>query len=284
MRSMAEAPITLIEPTRRLTPLLLREYWHYRDLLYFLVWRDVKVRYKQTLLGVGWAILVPLTQMLIFGVIFGKVARLSSDGLDPFLFYLCGLVPWQYFSNSLTLSSGSLVAQSHLMTKVYFPRLFIPLSACLASGVDLAIAFALLIGVMLCLGLLPAATVVLVPLLIVIAFAVSLGAGLALSALSVKYRDVRFVVPFLVQVWMYGSVLLPFSQLPEQWGAWRYLYALNPMVGVIESFRWCLLHPEMEGVNPPWLLLAMGIPATLLLLATGIRVFHRTERQFADTV
>jgi lipopolysaccharide transport system permease protein len=284
MRSMAEAPITLIEPTRRLTPLLLREYWHYRDLLYFLVWRDVKVRYKQTLLGVGWAILVPLTQMVIFGVIFGKVARLSSDGLDPFLFYLCGLVPWQYFSNSLTLSSGSLVAQSHLMTKVYFPRLFIPLSACLASGVDLAIAFALLIGVMLCLGLLPAATVVLVPLLIVIAFAVSLGAGLALSALSVKYRDVRFVVPFLVQVWMYGSVLLPFSQLPEQWGAWRYLYALNPMVGVIESFRWCLLHPEMEGVNPPWLLLAMGIPATLLLLATGIRVFHRTERQFADTV
>jgi lipopolysaccharide transport system permease protein len=222
--------------------------------------------------------------MVIFGVIFGKVARLSSDGLDPFLFYLCGLVPWQYFSNSLTLSSGSLVAQSHLMTKVYFPRLFIPLSACLASGVDLAIAFALLIGVMLCLGLLPAATVVLVPLLIVIAFAVSLGAGLALSALSVKYRDVRFVVPFLVQVWMYGSVLLPFSQLPEQWGAWRYLYALNPMVGVIESFRWCLLHPEMEGVNPPWLLLAMGIPATLLLLATGIRVFHRTERQFADTV
>jgi lipopolysaccharide transport system permease protein len=284
MRSMAEAPITLIEPTRRLTPLLLREYWHYRDLLYFLVWRDVKVRYKQTLLGVGWAILVPLTQMVIFGVIFGKVARLSSDGLNPFLFYLCGLVPWQYFSNSLTLSSGSLVAQSHLMTKVYFPRLFIPLSACLASGVDLAIAFALLLGVMLCLGLLPAATVVLVPLLIVIAFAVSLGAGLALSALSVKYRDVRFVVPFLVQVWMYGSVLLPFSQLPEQWGAWRYLYALNPMVGVIESFRWCLLHPEMEGVNPPWLLLAMGIPATLLLLAAGIRVFHRTERQFADTV
>jgi lipopolysaccharide transport system permease protein len=284
MRSMAEAPITLIEPTRRLTPLLLREYWHYRDLLYFLIWRDVKVRYKQTLLGVGWAILVPLTQMVIFGVIFGKVAKLSSDGLNPFLFYLCALVPWQYFSNSVTLSSGSLVAQSHLMTKVYFPRLFIPLSACLASAVDLGIAFALLVGVMLCLGMLPAATVVLVPLLIVIAFAASLGTGLALSALSVKYRDVRFVVPFVVQVWMYGSVLLPFSQLPEQWGAWRYLYALNPMVGVIESFRWCLLHPEMEGVNPPWLLLAMGIPATLLLLAAGIRVFHRTERQFADTV
>jgi lipopolysaccharide transport system permease protein len=281
---MAETPITLIEPTRSLTPLLLREYWHYRDLLYFLTWRDVKVRYKQTLLGVGWAVLVPLTQMVIFGVIFGKIARFSSDGLNPFLFYLCGLVPWQYFSNALTLSSGSLVAQSHLMTKVYFPRIFIPLSACVASVVDLAIAFALLVGVILCLGMLPASTIALVPLLVLLAFANALGAGLTLSALSVKYRDIRFVVPFIVQIWMYGSVLLPFSQLPEQWGVWRYLYALNPMVGVIEGFRWCLLHPAMEGAATPWLLLAMGMPATLLLLTTGIQIFHRTERQFADTV
>jgi len=191
---------------------------------------------------------------------------------------------WQYFSNALTLSSGSLVAQSHLMTKVYFPRIFIPLSACVASGVDLVIAFALLVVVILCLGIVPASTIVLTPLLVLLAFANALGAGLALSALSVKYRDIRFVVPFIVQIWMYGSVLLPFSQLPEPWGAWRYLYAVNPMVGIIEGFRWSLLHPAMEGAGPPWLLLAMGMPATLLLVATGIRVFHRTERQFADTV
>jgi len=288
-RALATGPanpgsVTIIEPLTRRPAVDLGECWHFRDLLYFLTWRDVKVRYKQTLLGVAWAILVPLTQMAIFGVIFGKVAKLPSDGLDPFLFYLAALVPWQYFAGALGQSSASLVNSAHLLTKIYFPRLFIPLAVSLAGLVDFAIAFAMLLVGMLWLGIIPAPSLVLIPVLLLLTLATSLGAGLMLSALNVKYRDVKFIVPFLIQIWMYASVLLPFSKLPESWGAWRYLYGLNPMAGIIESFRWCLLHHEMSAVTPPWALLAMGLPTTAGLLVFGFLYFQRTERLFADSV
>ncbi|MDB4433328.1 ABC transporter permease [bacterium] len=282
--AMGQAPVTIIEPTKGPLALDWGELWRYRDLLYFLILRDLKVRYKQTLLGVGWAVLVPLTQMAILGVIFGKVARLPSDGLNPFLFYLAGLVPWQYFANALSTSSTSLVTYSQLLTRIYFPRLSIPIAICIANLVDFAIAFAMLLLVMLGMGILPASTIVFVPLVMGVAFVTTLGTGLLLSAMNVKYRDVKFVVPFLIQIWMYVSVVLPFSQIPENWGAWRYLYGLNPMVGVIECFRWSLLHPEMSQVDPPWLLFMMGLPVTFFLLFFGLHYFRRTERVFADVV
>lgn len=281
---MLDATLTLIESTPTPASRFLAEYWRYRDLLFFLTWRDVKVRYKQTLLGVAWAVLVPITQMLIFGVIFGKVAKLPSNGLDPFVFYLCALVPWQYFANALTASSGSLVAQSNLLTKVYFPRLFIPVSACVASGIDFAIAFVMMLVVLLGFGIVPSTSLALIPFLVLLLFLNAVGAGTFFAALSVRYRDVRFVVPFMVQIWMYASVLLPFSQLPEQWGVWRYLYALNPLVGVIEAFRWALLHHEMADATAPWMLLMLGMPVTVTLLVVGSLYFHRTERKFADVV
>ncbi len=281
---IARAPVTIVEPVSRTHRLDWEELWRYRDLLYFLTLRDIKVRYKQTLLGVAWAVLVPLTQMIIFGVIFGRVAKLPSDGLDPFLFYLAALVPWQYFSNTLGASSTSLVTYSHLLTKIYFPRLYIPVGICVAGLVDFAIASALLLAVMLYLGILPSTSALLLPLLLAIAMATSLGAGLILCSLNVKYRDVKFVVPFAIQIWMYGSIILPFSQLPSEWGAWRYLYGLNPMVGVIEGFRWCLLADQMTGALPPWRLVAVGIPVAWMLLMFGLGYFKKTERLFSDSV
>ena len=281
---MAEIPITYINPESVSARHFLGEYWHYRDLLYFLTWRDVKVRYKQTLLGVAWAVLVPMMQMLIFGVIFGKVAKLPSNGLDPFVFYLCALVPWQFFANALTASSGSLVAQSHLLTKVYFPRLFIPVSACVASSIDFAISFVMMLLVIIAFSIVPADTIVLIPPIMLLFFLNAVGVGTLFAALAVRYRDVRFVVPVLVQTWMYASVLLPFNQLPESWGVWRYLYALNPLVGEIEAFRWCLVHHEMTDASPPWMLLTLGVPASVLFMVVGLRYFHRMERKFADAV
>lgn len=281
---MSEAAINYIDSKPRSAERFLSEYWRYRDLLFFLTWRDVKVRYKQTLLGVAWAVLVPLTQMLIFGVIFGKVAKLPSNGLDPFVFYLCALVPWQFFANAVSTSSESLVAQSNLLTKVYFPRLFIPVSACVSSGIDFAIAFSMMLVVLLGFGIVPAPSIVLIPLLVVLLFLNAVGVGTLLAALAVRYRDIRFIVPFLIQIWMYSSVILPFSQLPERWGVLRYLYAMNPLVGVIEAFRWCLLQREMTDASPPWVLLALGLPATGFLLWIGLRYFHRMEQKFADAV
>ena len=279
-----DVPIHEIRSTARPLASFAREYLQYRDLLFFFVWRDFKVRFYHTLLGIAWAVLVPVTQMLIFGVIFGKVAKLPSNGIDPFVFYLCALVPWQYFAAALTSSSQSLVSQSHLLTKVYFPRLFIPVGSCLASGVDFAVALLLLLTVLGFGGFAPGASLVWVPVLWLLMFTTAVGAGTGLSALAVRYRDVRFVVPFLVQVWMYASVLLPFSALPEDWGVWRYAYALNPMVGIIEGFRWTFLEAQMIEATPPWSLLALGLPATVLFAYAGLAYFHRVERKFADAV
>lgn len=284
-------PVINIRPAKGWISLNLAELWQYRDLLYFLTWRDVKVKYKQTLLGFAWAVIVPFANMVVFGTIFGKVAKLPSDGLNPYLFYLAGLVVWQYFANSLTMSSNSLVGQANLLTKIYLPRLFIPLSVCVANVVDFAIAFVVLVLLMLLLNIVPAATILLVPLLILISFSTAFGVGLVLSALNVRYRDIRYVVPFLVQMWMYCSVLLPFSKIPRSFGIWRYLYGLNPMAGVVEASRWCLVHHKMfldemrtVPLPAPWALLSVGVLTAIALLVFGLYYFKRMEGVFADIV
>lgn len=287
----AQPQVTIIEPPRGWIPLNVRELWQGRELLLFFAWRDISVRYKQSLLGVAWAVLVPLANMLVFGTIFGRVAGLDSDGINPYLFYMAGLVPWQYFANSVTQSSNSLVGYSNLLTKIYLPRLFIPMGSTLANLVDFILAFILLLGMMLVMGSLPAATIVFVPLLVLVASATALGVGLVLSAMNVKYRDVKFVVPFLVQMWMYASVLLPFTTVREKLGDLAWLYGLNPMAGVIEGIRWCLLHPHMftdpartVPVAAPWDLMRTGLPVAAALLVFGLYYFKRMEKMFADIV
>lgn len=320
---------TVIQPPKKWISLDFPEMWRYRDLLFFLIWRDIKVKYKQTLLGFAWAVLVPVCTMVVFGVVFGKIGKLASNGLPHNIFYFAGLVPWYYFANSLTMSSNSLVGQAHLLTKIYLPRLFIPLSACVATFADFTIAFIVLIIMMFCYGIVPAVTIILVPLLMFIAFATVFGTGLILSSLNVKYRDIKYVVPFLIQMWMYCSVLLPFSSIPQELGVWRYAYGLNPMAGVVEGCRWCLMNHKMtleevleekvlenrtvpenlgenervkvvvlEGqgaqvvlekyrnlpVDPPWPLLAAGLPVALALLFFGLFYFRRMEKMFADII
>lgn len=287
---------TVIEPLQGWKSLRLGELWESRELLVFLSWRDIKVRYTQALLGIAWAILVPFTQMVIFTLIFGRLAGLPSDGLPRPVFYYAALLPWTYFATAVTLSSQSLVANSAMMTKVYFPRMLMPMASCVAGLVDLGIAFVLLIVMMLFYRITPGPEVLLIPALVALAFMTALGVGLLFSALHVKYRDIRFVVPFLIQVWMYGTVIVPFSQIPESPGVWRYLYGLNPMAGVIEGFRWCLTREamRMDAVDggasvlatpeAPWLLILTGLPVIAGLLGLGVVYFRRMERQFADIV
>ncbi|MBN1866964.1 ABC transporter permease [Candidatus Sumerlaeota bacterium] len=290
---ISDPPTIRIRPSRGWIAIDFRELWRWRELLYFLTWRDVKVKYKQTLLGFAWAVLVPVGNMVVLGTIFGKVAKLPTDGLDPYLFILAGLVPWQYFANSLSMSSNSLVGYSHLITKIYFPRLFVPLGICIANIVDFLLAFSVLLVMILVMMGLPAATFVLIPFLMLIAMTLALGMGTALSAMNVKYRDIKFVVPFIVQIWMYCSIIVPASLIREKWGSLAYyLYGVNPMAGVIEGIRWCLLHNRMfvekEGVHSaveaPWGLMAAGVPMTVLTLVFGLYYFKRMEKMFADIV
>ncbi|MFC1496875.1 ABC transporter permease [Verrucomicrobiota bacterium] len=284
---MTAKPITRIRPPKGWISLDFNEMLRYRDLLYFLTLRDIKVKYKQTLLGIAWSILVPSITAIIFYFLFGRVAKLPSDGLHPFLFYLSGLVIWQYFSTSLSMASSSLVGSANLITKIYMPRLFMPLSACIAALVDFALSFCVLIFFMLFLKTLPAMTVFLAPLLIITAFATAAGAGFVFSALNVKYRDIRYVIPFVIQIWMFCSVIIPFSKIPKAWGAWKYLYGLNPMGGVVEGFRWCLMHNRMtaeHAVGPPWILMGTGFVVAMCLLGFGLYYFRKTERYFADIV
>jgi lipopolysaccharide transport system permease protein len=266
------------EPSRGWIGLKLGELWAYRELVYFLTWREVKVRYKQTAMGAAWALIQPLFTMLIFSLFFGRLAKVPSDGIPYPVFTLAGLVPWTFFANGLTQSSNSLVGSANLITKVYFPRLSIPLSAVLSGLIDFAVAFVLLIGMMVYLGRVPTANVVWLPVFILLALATSLGVGLWLSALNVEYRDVRYVVPFLTQIWMYATpIAYPSSLLHEPW---RTLYGLNPMVGVVEGFRWTLL-----GVgSAPGGMFAVSALAALALLVSGAYYFRRMERTFADIV
>jgi lipopolysaccharide transport system permease protein len=256
----------------------LAELWRYRELLWFLALRDIKLRYKQTVLGVGWALLQPLLTMFVFTIFFGMLARIPSDGVPYALFALVGLLPWQLFAYALTQSSQSLVAEQRLITKVYFPRLIVPLASVMSGLADFAVAFALVLGAMAFYAVPPSWNLLAVPALVLFAVATALAVGLWLAALNVEYRDVRYTVPFLTQVWMYATpVAYPSSLIPE---AYRPLYGLNPMAGVVEGFRWALL-----GVGePPAGLLAVSALTVTFLLVGGLYYFRRLERQFADIV
>jgi lipopolysaccharide transport system permease protein len=266
-----------IRPARGWVPLRVGELWEYRELLFFLVWRDIKVRYKQTVLGAGWAVLQPIASMLVFSLFFGRLAHMPSDGIPYPLFSLAALVPWTFFANGISQASASLVTNQQLVTKVYVPRVAIPLATVLAGLVDLAIAGVVLVAVMLYSGRTPSARVIWLLPLSVLAVAAALGSGLWLSASNVRYRDVRYVVPFLTQLWLFVTpVAYPTSLLPERW---RAVYALNPMVGVVEGYRWALF----GGVMSVTLVLASALGA-LLMLVTGAVYFRRVERTFADVV
>lgn len=256
----------------------MRELWEYRELLYFLTWRDIKVRYKQTVLGAAWAVIQPLFMMLVFSLFFGKLAGVPSDGIPYPVFTFCGLLPWQLFSQSLTQASNSLVGSQNLITKVYFPRLIVPISAVLAGVVDFAIAFVMLLLMMFYFGIVPGWRLLAVPGLLVLTVITALGVGLWLSALNVQYRDVRYTISFLVQFWLFATpVAYPSSIVPEKW---RVLYGLNPMVGIVDGFRWALLgKPESPGVP-----LLMSMIVVFVLLAGGLYYFRRLEQQFADIV
>ena len=278
IEAAAETPVLILRPSRGFLRLNLRDVWEYRELLYFLVWRDVKVRYKQTALGAAWAILQPVMTMLVFSVFFGRLAKVPSDGIPYPVFAFTALLPWQLFAYALSESSNSLVSNQNLITKVYFPRLVIPIAAVLAGLVDFAIAFVVLLGLMLYYGIVPTAAVALLPLFMLLAVTTALAIGLWLSALNVKFRDVRYTIPFLTQFWMFATpVAYPSSLVPEPW---RALYGLNPMAGVVEGFRWALLG-KAQGPGP---LLAVSVAAVVVLLVGGLMYFRRTESTFADVV
>ena len=262
----------------------LSELYEYRELLFFLVWRDIKVRYKQTALGASWAILQPLLTMVVFTIFFGTLAGIGSDGLPYPIFSYTALLPWTFFAQGLTQSSQSLVGSANLIRKVYFPRLIIPLSSILAGAVDFVIAFAVLLGLMAYYGTWPSVAVIFLPLLLILAFTAALGTGLWLSALNVEYRDVKYVVPFFVQIWLFITpVIYPTHVVTarlERLHIPGWVYGLNPMTGVVEGFRWSLL-----GVgSKPWPLIATSAGVSILLVITGMLYFGRMERTFADVV
>lgn len=273
-----EVPVTIIRPSRGWVPLKLRELWEYRELLAFLTWRDIKVRYKQTVIGAGWAIIQPFFTMVVFSVFFGWLARMPSEGIPYPIFAYSALVPWMYFANALSQASNSLVEHRRVITKIYFPRLILPLASVLAGLLDFAIAFTVLVGMMLFYGILPTAAIWTVPLFILLAMTTALGVSLWLSALNVEYRDVRYAIPFLIQFWLFATpIAYPSTIVPERW---RALYGLNPMAGVVEGFRWALLG-KAEGPGP---ILAVSVAAIPLLLIGGLFYFRRMEKTFADVV
>jgi homopolymeric O-antigen transport system permease protein len=274
----APLPQTVIRPSRGWVSLNLGEIWAYRELLYFLVWRDLKVRYKQTVLGAAWAILQPVLTMLVFTVVFGRLAKVPTGGVPYPIFVFTALLPWQLFAHALTESGNSLVVHQSLLTKVYFPRLVLPLAAVMAGFADFGIALLVLVGMMLHYGISPGAGCLALPLFVALAAATALAAGTWLSALNVRYRDVRYTIPFLTQIWFFVTpVAYPSELVPERWRAWL---GLNPMAGVVEGFRWALLG------RPPGtdLLRTVSTFVVLLFLAGGVIYFRRSERRFADVV
>jgi len=270
-------PLVVIQPSRKWNLLNLKDIWAYRELLFFLTWRDVKVRYKQTALGAAWAILQPLFMMLIFTIFFGRLAGVGSSGIPYPLFALGGLVPWTFFANAITASGNSLVGSAHLITKVYFPRLIVPAAAMLAGLVDFLLAFLLLCILMVYYRVTLTVQILFLPVLILLTALFSLGVGTWMSALNVKYRDVRFALPFLIQLWLFvSSVILPSSAIPPKW---RWLLMLNPMSGIIEGYRSALF-----GLPFDWLALSIAAVLTLLVLLYAIYAFARVERSFADII
>lgn len=277
MQDRTTPAVLRIRASERLR-LNLKDLWEYRELLYFLVWRDIKVRYKQTALGAAWALLQPLLTMLVFTVFFGRLAKVPSDGIPYPVFALTALLPWQLFAFALNESSTSLVTNKNLLTKVYFPRLIVPMASVFAGLVDFALAFVLLLGLMVIYHVRPTAAVAWLPVFLLMTVATALSVGLWLSALNVKFRDVRYVIPFLTQFWMFATpVAYPSSLVPEPWREW---YGLNPMAGVVEGFRWALL----GKAGNPGLLVWVSVAAVVLLLTGGLYYFRRTEATFADIV
>jgi len=271
----------VIEPRRAWVPLKLRDLWQYRELLYFLTWRDLKVRYKQTALGAAWAVMQPLFTMLLFTLFFGKFARLPSDNLPYPLFAYAGLLPWTFFTNALTSAGNSLVGSSNLITKVYFPRLLMPGAAVLAGLADFACAFVVLTLLMLWYQVPIGANLLLLPALVLLTAALALGVGLWLAAWHVKYRDVRYLIPFLIQSWMFATpIIYPASMAPEQY---RRLFALNPLTGIIEGYRVALLG-GINGARFDWTALGISVLITLAVLVYAAYDFRRLESHFADLV
>lgn len=272
------APYTHIRPSRGWVSLRLSELWAYRELLYILIWRDVKVRYKQTAIGVAWAIIQPLMTMVVFSLFFGALARVPSDGIPYPLFSFAALVPWTFFSSGLNKASYSLASNANLIKKIYFPRLALPVAGVLSGSVDFIIAFLLLIGMMIYFGIMPTINVVWLPLLLLLALSASLGVSLWLAAMNARFRDVQHIIPFLTQTWLFATpIAYPSSLLQEPW---RTLYGLNPMAGVVEGFRWALLGTQTA---PGPIILASAL-VTLLLLVSGAFFFRRMEKTFADVV
>ncbi len=276
-----EVPVIRIEASRGWVKLGLGELWDYRELLYFLIWRDIKVRYKQTVLGAAWAIIQPFMSMVVFTLFFGRLARIPSDGVPYPIFNYSAMVAWTFFANGLSQASNSLVGSSNLLKKIYFPRLVIPIASILAGLVDFALAFTVLVPMMLYFGIVPSPNVVWLPFFLLLAFSTALGVGLWLSALNVQFRDVRHTVGFIVQFWLFASPVVYSSNLIEN-DLLRTLYGINPMASVVEGFRWALLGSASDQFKGPGAMLIVSCAAALLMLVSGLYYFRRMEKTFAD--
>ena len=273
-----DLPIHVIAPANGWVPIRLREIWEYRELLYFLVWREVKIRYKQTALGVAWAIIQPLFTMVVFTVVFSRFGKMPSDGIPYPVFSYCALLPWQLFAFALTESSNSVVANQRLLTKVYFPRLIMPMASVCVGLVDFSVSFVVLIGLMIYYGITPGVALATIPLWALLAVVTALAVGLWLSAMNVKYRDIKYTLPFLTQIWMFATPVAYSISIVSP--SWRPLYALNPMVGVVQGFRWALLGTGGGSAGT----VAASVGVVLVLLVSGLFYFRRMERTFADIV
>jgi lipopolysaccharide transport system permease protein len=272
----------IIQPTSGFIPVNFADLWQYRELIYFLVWRDIKIRYKQTALGVIWVILQPVISTVIFTILFGILLKAPTGGIPYPIFALSGLLPWTYFASSLNKSSGSLVLNANLISKIYFPRIAVPLASTLSGLVDFSISFLVLLGVMLYYGFSPTASILLLPFLLIFIILTALGFGLWLSALNVRYRDINHLTPFIIQIWMYLTpVVYAVTLLPEKY---QPILALNPMTAVVEGFRWSLLgSANVQGIVSGWLLV-IPVLISLLVLISGAIFFRRTEKTFADII
>ena len=278
MKTEDSMPIIRIEPTKGWVSLKLKELLEYRELLYFFIWRDIKVRYKQTVLGGAWAIIQPFSTMVVFSLFFGKLAKIPSDGIPYPIFSYAALVPWTFFANGLGKASNSLVGSSNLIKKVYFPRLSIPIASVLSGIIDFLLSFIILIGMMIYYGVSPTTNVIWLPFLLALSFITALGVSLWLSALNVQFRDVQYVIPFITQLWLFATpIVYPSSLLSEPW---RTIYGINPMVGVVEGFRWALLGTH----TAPGPMLIVSSLVALSILVSGALYFRRLEKTFADVV
>jgi lipopolysaccharide transport system permease protein len=284
----SDSHLIVVKPSKGWISLKLKELWEYRELLYFMAWRDIRVRYKQTVLGAAWAIIQPFFTMVVFSIFFGKLAKVPSDGLPYPIFAYAALVPWTFFANGLNQAtffanglnqaSNSLVGSANLIKKVYFPRLVVPISSVISGVVDFVLAFAVLLGMMLFYGILPTVNILWLPLFVLLIFVTALGAGFWLSALNVQFRDVRYTVPFLTQFWLFATpIAYPSSLLSEPW---RTLYGVNPMVGVVEGFRWALLGTD----TAPGPIIIVSTVVALVVFVGGAFYFRRMEKTFADVV